>query len=176
MTYCPIVEVGLILWKGWWCVKFSYMGAYCSIISNFSYGVRTYSRLGWTSFFSFSNKTLSPMRYTLDCLRQYSFWLPLFIGACIHCLINCQLASWLILRIASLASTYCNGICYVVVCILNCMANIVKERSPFQGFSSCKSIYNILNVRIILPIVWYALSTIALACRFLVLMGLHSIP
>ena len=170
MTYCPILKTIPIL-----CVASK--GAYCSIIPGLSHDVNPIYMF-WLNFVShaFFNKTLSPVWYTWDCLRRFSFWMNLFINACLYCLINCQLASWLILRIVSLPNTNYDGVCCVVVCLVDRMANIVDERTPSQEFSLSKSISWILQVRIILPIVWFYLSTIAFACWFITLMELHGIP
>ena len=144
-----------------------------SIIPDFSHSARTYK---WVliefHFHAFFNKTLSPVRFKYGYLQRFSFWLPLFINACFSCLINCQLASWLILRIASLPNTSRDGLCYVVVCTKDCMVNIVDEEIPSQGLSLSKWISWIFKVRKILPIVWCTLSIIELACGFLTLMRL----
>ena len=119
---------------------------YCSIFSDFSHGVRTYVWnlvelcLPWVF-----NKTLSLVQYTCDCLQQFYFWSHLFINACLHCLINCQLASYLIFRIESLSNTNCDSVCCVVVRTVDPMANILDERTPSQGFLWIKSISCILN-------------------------------
>ena len=115
------------------------------------------------------------MQCTWDCLQQFSFWLPLFINTCLLCLINCQLASWLILRIVFLPNLIYETEYCMIVCTEDHMANIVDVRIPSQGLSLSKSNCWILNVCILLQIIWCNLSTIAFACGFLTLMGLHLI-
>ena len=120
---------------------------------------------------SFSTRT--SIRLCLQCSTHeivysaFSFWLPLIVNACLHPFINFQLASWLILRIASLPNTSCDGVCCVVVCTIDRVANILDERIPSKGFSLSKSICWIWKVHMILPIVWCSLSTIALACGWI---------
>ena len=125
--------------------------------------------MSWLNFVfhAFFNKTLSPVQSTWDCPRRFSFWLPLFINACLYCLINYQLASWLMLRVMSLPNTSYDGVCCEVVCTEDCLANIVNERIPSQGFSLSKSSCWIFKVYIIYPIVWCTFSTIVFACGFL---------
>ena len=90
-------------------------------------------------------------------------------------LTNCQLVSWLMLSIASLPNTNSDGVCYIVVCTVGRMVNMVDERIPTQGLSLSKSIYWIKKECKILLIFWCILSTIAFAYGFLTLMELQSI-
>ena len=137
MTYCPIMDIIPSLWKGWYCTSYRCLWRclYGRILFH-------YSELQWRcfDFHAFFNNTLSSVWYTWDRLWQIPFWLPLFINACLRCLIYCHLASWLILRIASPPNTSSEVIFGAVACTVDRMENIVDERVPYQGFSLSKSI------------------------------------
>ena len=109
------------------------MGACCSIILDFSHDVRTFKCI--LVEFCFPSALV---RYTWDCLWQFCFSLKLLVGTCSRCLIDWQLDSWLILRIASLANTGCDGVRCVVVYVIDSIANI-DVRMLWQGWKFLKS-------------------------------------
>ena len=116
-TYSPIMEVIPILWKEWNCTIYMCLW-YClygRVLFQYS-GLQSkckglYLRLDWISFSTrFFNETLSPVWYTWDYLQPIFFWLPLFINTYSPCMINHQLASWLILRIVFLPNSSFEGV------------------------------------------------------------------
>ena len=95
---------------------------------------------------------LSAAILLMNCFITYFF---------LFCLINCQMETWLILRIAYTPNTSCDGIFCVSVCTIDRMTNIVDERISYQVFSLSKPICWNLKVSILLSMVWCNLSTIA---------------
>ena len=76
-------------------------------------------------------------------------------------------------RIESRSNSNCAGECWcVVVCTVVRMVNTVEARMLAQGSSSFKTIFCTLMVRLILPIVWCTLSSMAFACGISAVIGL----
>jgi len=69
-----------------------------------------------------------------------------------------------VFMIESRPNTNCAGECCVVVCTVSHMANMVEARMPAQGSPSSKTVFCTLKVRMMLPIVWCTLSSMAFAC------------
>ena len=80
----------------------------------------------WMNFVlhTFFNETLSQVWYSWVCFQRFSSLFPLLINTFLRCSINCQVASWLIFRIAYLPNANCDGVYYVVVCTIECMTEI----------------------------------------------------
>ena len=90
--------------------------------------------------------------------------------------ITFQLASYRVFRMASLPNTSCVGDAFSVVCTVVWHANLAAAIMPCHGRSSSNSPKSSVNVRMMLPIVWWHRSTIEFACGFLLVMCLIFIP
>ena len=124
----------------------------------------------------FLTSTVSLTLYSCLILLLFSAWLFLWIAACFRCLINCQLASNVKFMIASRPNTSCIGVACMVVWTVDRIAKITADRIPFHGSSSSSWDLFTWNVRRILLIVWWACSSMELACGLRLVIGLRVIP
>ena len=152
---------------------FDFNGAVVSDFYNFPRAViRVLAKLGRTLFLT---STVSLTLYLCCILFSFSAWLFLWIAACFCCLINCQFSLNVKFIIASRPNTSCIDMVCMVVWTVERIVKMTTDRISFhRSLSSSWDLFT-QNVRRILLIVWWACSSMELACRLRAVIGLRVI-